>query len=141
MAENILIRSIEKKDTNSIVSLSHELGYQVNAETVDFLIESILNDEKQWAFVAEKNNEVIGFVHAFYALRLTTPPFIEIAGLIVSENERSNGLGKMLVNYIELNCAQNLKIRVRCNSNRKDAHRFYTNNGFSKQKEQLVFIK
>ncbi len=137
----MLIRGININDTIAVVSLSDELGYQVTEKVVDFLIDSIISDEKQWAFVAEIDGKVIGFIHAFYALRLTTPPFIEIAGLVVSEKERSKGVGKKLVEHVELNCAQDLKVRVRCNSNRKDAHRFYLNNGFSKQKEQFVFKK
>ena len=135
------IREITSTDVHDIVSLSDELGYQINSVEVDFLIKSILDDKKQWAFVALKNEVIVGFVHAFYALRLTTPAFIEIAGLVVSEKERSQGIGQQLVEYVEQNLAKDLKVRVRCNSERKDAHRFYTNLGYTKQKEQFVFKK
>lgn len=141
MNEPIQIRAVERNDAQIIVDLSDELGYQISEETVFFLIDAILKDEKQWAFVASKENKVIGFVHAFYALRLTTPPFIEIAGLVVSEKERSNGVGKLLVEHVEKNCALDLKVRVRCNSDRKDAHRFYLNNEYKRQKEQIIFVK
>ena len=141
MDKSIFIRTIEKNDTYAIVKLSDQLGYQVSSNEVDFLISAILEDKKQWAFVAIKENQIIGFVHAFYALRLTTPAFIEIAGLVVSEKERSQGIGKQLVEYIEQNIAENLKVRVRCNSERKNAHRFYLSNGYLKQKEQIVFVK
>ena len=141
MDASISIRAIKKEDCNAIVSLSDELGYKVTPEIVDFLITSILDDDKQWAFVAIKNNNIVGFVHAFYALRLTTPPFIEIAGLVVSAKERSQGIGQQLVKYVEQKLAGDMKVRIRCNSERKDAHRFYFNLGYTKQKEQLVFVK
>lgn len=141
MSQLISIRTIEKQDNDAIVKLSHELGYQIQRDDVDFLIQAILEDEKQWAYVAIKNNNIIGFVHAFYALRLTTPAFIEIAGLVVSNNERSQGVGQKLVKYIEENLAQNMKVRIRCNSERTDAHRFYNNLGYTQQKEQKVFVK
>ncbi|MCB0402589.1 MAG: GNAT family N-acetyltransferase [Flavobacteriales bacterium] len=137
----INIRPINTEDLDSIVQLSHELGYPVSTEIVEQLIREIIEDEKQWAFVAVKENTIVGFVHAFYALRLTTPPFIEIAGLVVSEKERSQGIGHQLVQYVEQHLAQDRKVRVRCNSDRHDAHRFYLQNGYHKQKEQLVFVK
>lgn len=141
MSQLISIRTIEKQDNDAIVKLSHELGYQIQKNDVDFLIQAILEDKKQWAYVAIKNNNIIGFIHAFYALRLTTQPFIEIAGLIVSEKERSQGVGQKLVEYIEENLVENMKVRIRCNSNRVDAHRFYNNLGYTQQKEQKVFVK
>ena len=137
----ILIREITPNDVNDIVGLSDELGYKINVEEVSILTSLIIKDEKQWAFIAIKNNIIVGFVHAFYALRLTTPAFIEIAGLVVSTKERSQGIGKQLVEYIEQNIAKDLKVRIRCNSTRKDAHRFYANLGYAKQKEQFVFVK
>ena len=141
MAEEVTIRNISVNDSNSIVKLSNELGYTISLTEVDFLIESIINAKKQWAFVALKSNKIVGFVHAFYALRLTTPAFIEIGGLIVSENERAQGIGQMLVEHVEQNLDHNLKIRIRCNMERKDAHRFYANLNYQKQKEQIVFVK
>ncbi|MGE0560832.1 MAG: GNAT family N-acetyltransferase [Flavobacteriales bacterium] len=141
MAIPIQIREITPNDIASIVSLSDELGYKINEMEVTTLISAIIQDDKQWAFVAVKNNTIVGFVHAFYALRLTTPAFIEIAGLVVSSKERSQGIGQQLVEFIEQNIAKNLKIRIRCNSTRKDAHRFYSNLGYARQKEQIVFVK
>ena len=137
----IEIRAIDTNDVDAVVRLSDELGYKITSNEVAFLITSIINDDKQWAFVALKNKAVVGFVHAFYALRLTTPAFIEIAGLVVSENERSQGIGQQLVKHIEQNIAKNLKVRIRCNSERKNAHRFYLNLGYTLQKQQLVFVK
>lgn len=141
MAIPIQIREITPNDVASIVKLSDELGYKINEMEVTRLISAIIQDDKQWAFVAIKNNTIVGFVHAFYALRLTTLAFIEIAGLVVSNNERSQGIGQQLVKYIEQNIAKNLKVRIRCNNERKDAHRFYLNLGYTQQKQQLVFVK
>jgi predicted N-acetyltransferase YhbS len=141
MENQLTIREIKPSDTQEIVELSNQLGYSISSNEAHILLKEIIEDEKQWAFVACKNDSIIGFVHAFYALRLTTPAFIEIAGLVVSEKERSQGIGQQLVEHIEQNIAKELKVRVRCNSERNDAHRFYANLGYTKQKEQFVFVK
>jgi GNAT superfamily N-acetyltransferase len=91
--------------------------------------------------VAEAAGEVAGWLHAATALRLESPPYAEIGGLVVEERRRGQGIGERLVRaaigwagergYAEL--------RVRSNVVRADAHRFYRRLGFASVKTQAVF--
>jgi GNAT superfamily N-acetyltransferase len=84
---------------------------------------------------------VLGYIHCFNALRLTSKPFNEICGLVVDEKERGKGIGKLLVKQVESLFQDNRKIRVRCNSKRKLAHKFYCDLNYTLSKEQKIFEK
>jgi GNAT superfamily N-acetyltransferase len=83
----------------------------------------------------------IGWIHAFKTLRIESKPFIEIGGLVVDENYRGKGVGKLLINAIKNWSEQEeiSTIRVRCHTKRKEAHLFYNKLGFSESKEQKIF--
>lgn len=85
-------------------------------------------------------NKVIGWIHAFHALRLASSNFIEIGGIAVSSEQQGKGAGRALVRTAyewaeSLNCY----IRVRCNENRLEAHQFYQALGFTHDKNQKIF--
>ena len=67
--------------------------------------------------------------------------FVEIMGLVVDQNFRRMGMGKLLVEKIiewtrSVNCK---KVRVRSNILRQEAHPFYTGIGFKEVKRQIVY--
>lgn len=141
MIEEIQIREIKETDAAEIADLTSQLGYTVNPTIISRQISSILSNKDHFSFVATDDGKVIGFIHGFLSIRITSAPFLEIAGLIVNEEFRNKGVGSKLVKHLE---AQNVDcdtIRVRCNVKRKAAHKFYENLGYAEKKEQKVFEK
>jgi len=141
MSKDILIRTITCEDYKLITSLTNQLGSNVQTDIVKDQINTILNNPDHFAFVAVLNDEVVGYIHCFNAIRLTSKPFTEICGLVVNEKERGNGIGKLLVKHVEVLFNNNRKIRVRCNTKRKLAHKFYFDQDYSLSKEQKIFEK
>lgn len=131
------IRPIELTDAEAVSELSNQLGYLISSSKIKEQLKIILEEKTHYVFVAVKNNLIIGYVHCFKAIRLTSSPFIEIAALVVNENERGNGIGKLLIQSCEQ--VSELPIRVRCNTKRELAHQFYLKNSYKVLKEQKVF--
>ena len=139
----IIIRNAEIKDSESITELSNQLGYEALNSDLKNRLKTILEHPDNCTYVATLNGKVIGWIHGFYSMRVESDFFVEIGGLVVSENLRKNGIGKMLVDKViewtELkNCR---KVRVRCNVIRTESHRFYEKIGFEINKEQKIFNK
>ncbi|WP_371805553.1 GNAT family N-acetyltransferase [Candidatus Lokiarchaeum ossiferum] len=139
--KNVKIRAISINDCDAITSLTNQLGSDVSSDVVKEQMNEILKKSDHFAFVAVLKDQVVGYIHCFTAIRLTSKPFIEICGLVVNEKERGNGIGKLLVEHIEGLFNENNKIRVRCNSKRKLAHNFYHNLNYNLRKEQKIFEK
>ncbi|HPF98043.1 MAG TPA: GNAT family N-acetyltransferase [Mangrovimonas sp.] len=139
----IIIRNAEIKDSESITELSNQLGYETLNTDIQNRLNAILKHPENCVYVATVNGKVIGWIHGFYSMRVESDFFVEIGGLVVSENSRKNGIGKKLVDKViewtELkNCR---KVRVRCNVTRTESHRFYEKIGFEINKEQKIFNK
>ncbi|TDQ27514.1 GNAT family N-acetyltransferase [Tenacibaculum caenipelagi] len=139
----IIIRNAEIKDSESITELSNQLGYEaVNAE-IQNRLKKILEHPDNCIYVATQNKKVVGWIHGFYSMRVESDFFVEIGGLVVSDNFRKNGIGKKLVDkVIEWADLKNCrKVRVRCNVIRTESHKFYEKIGFEINKEQKIFNK
>lgn len=134
-------REVRKEDAETVSRLSHQLGYYFSPPETSDQIEEIITSEDNCAFVAVCNYKVIGWIHAFKTIRLETKTFIEIGGLVVDEDNRGKGVGKMLVNKVKEWCiAQGINsLKVRSNIKRTEAHKFYLKLGFSESKKQKVF--
>jgi GNAT superfamily N-acetyltransferase len=136
----ITIRNILISDASSVSRLSEQLGYSLSENTGDN-IKNILALTDHIAFVAIDDKEVVGWVHAFKTTTIESSPFIELAGLVVDEKYRGNGIGKKLVEYVKQWCAGKKisLLRARSNVKRKEAHKFYLDLGFTEIKEQKAF--
>lgn len=141
MPSNIHIRPITENDAKPIANLSKQLGYSISTEETVENIRRVLADKDHAAFVACIDNQVVGWIHVLKAIRIESKPFIEIGGLVIDENYRKQGIGKLLVNKArEWTKEKHIeKLRVRCNRKRTEAHEFYLASGFTESKEQKVF--
>lgn len=139
----ITIRNAELNDSELITDLSIQLGYESLNSAVQHRLKNILTNPDHCVYVATLDGKVVGWVHGFYAMRVESDFFVEIAGLVVTKNIRKNGIGKKLVDrVIEWTKFKNCTtIRVRSNVLRKESHRFYVNIGFEITKEQIIFNK
>ncbi|WP_083870920.1 GNAT family N-acetyltransferase [Marinobacter santoriniensis] len=100
----------------------------------------LLQTDGHRVWVAEMDGAIAGWLHAFAALRVGVPPFIEIGGLVVKPDCRRAKIGSGLVQKATAWAeAEGMKLRVRCNSEREPSHRFYEALGFELLKQQHVF--
>ncbi len=141
MTEAVQVRAIQESDSRAIAALAKQLGYDISLPVVAEQVASIIANQDHFAFVAVREAEIIGFVHGFVALRLTASPFLEIAGLVVREEDRGKGIGSRLVRHLEEYVNHCDTVRVRCNVKRELAHRFYLKLDYSEKKEQKIFAR
>ena len=134
------LRPAEIKDVEFISKLSNQLGYESTIEKMQHRLSEVLNHVDNCVYVCVDNGNITGWIHGFYSLRVESDSFVEIGGLVVDENYRRNGIGKILVEkLIEwAHSKKSNKIRVRCNTVRKETHVFYSKIGFNETKEQKI---
>jgi len=137
----IFIRQISSDDASAVTLLSHQLGYNPSVEQTAANIRAILRSENNNGFVAVNENEVIGWIGVSQAFQIESPPLAEIRGLVVHDQYRNKGIGKMLVEKAKSWSREkgNKKLRLRCNMKRKETHLFYLHLDFKEVKEQKVF--
>jgi GNAT superfamily N-acetyltransferase len=137
----ITIRNYEDTDFDSVFSISAELGYtQPHSKVARQRLKSLQSSENDTVLVAVFDNQVIGWIHIYVALRVASAPSIEIGGLAVSKQFRRKGVGSLLVKHIvDIAKKRGLKSRVRCNTTRKETHHFYEQLGFQRIKSQYIY--
>ena len=144
LKHNIHLRRAVVVDSKQIALLAGELGYPSTAGEITNRIKSVNGDADHAVFVAEDDrSKIVGWIHVMTLVHLESGRFAEIAGLVVSENHRSLGIGRMLVNQAERwasgkGCAS---MTVRSNIVRTETHKFYERLGYPLIKRQKVFRK
>lgn len=128
-------------DVTSIAALSGQLGYQAETDKMRKRLARILASKDDCVFVADNHGIIAGWIHGYYTLGVQSDPFVEIAGLVVDEKFRRKGIAALLVNHVSewATLQDAINIRVRCNTIRLEAHRFYGAIGFHEIKEQKIF--
>jgi GNAT superfamily N-acetyltransferase len=137
------IRPASLSDAEAIAELSDQLGYPTAAERMRERLAILLPKKDQQLFAAEREGQVVGWLHAAKIEMVESDPFAEIYGLVVRDSERGQGIGPLLIRAAEAwASAQGLpKVRVRCNVVRERTHRFYEREGFAVSKVQKIFDK
>ena len=138
-----MIRKARLDDAGAIAALSGQLGYPATPVQIAGRLEPILNRNDMGTFVAEVDSAVVGWIHMFGCERIESEPSAEIGGLVVADGHRRAGLGAQLVAAGE-RWARGRGydvIRVRSNTLRENAHRFYQREGYGPVKHQAVFLK
>jgi GNAT superfamily N-acetyltransferase len=100
-----------------------------------------LRKQEYALFVGIIDNKTVGWIQLHQVISMETGVYVEIIGLVVDEEYRGRGLGRLLLHAASdwsrsIDC---YRLRVRCNSIRTESHTFYQNSGFILKKEQKVF--
>ena len=89
------------EDCFDISNLCAQLGYDSSVEQIRERFAKIKNNLGHRIFVVRDKNKVIGFAHVCVEFSIETGSFVRIAGLIVDEVCRGQGVGTMLLRAAE----------------------------------------
>lgn len=131
------IRKCTKEDVTSVYQLILELkNTQFDFDIFKNVYYSKLSDTKNYYIVAVEEDNVIGFISLVIDYQLHHADKVgTIEELIVSSESRSQGVGKLLLNYAVNYARENScdVIELTSGFSRADAHRFYEKNEFRKR--------
>ena len=138
----IIIREMTLNDAKAVNILSSQLGYTLSIEQTLQNINAVLESNDHTAFVAEYENKIVGWIGASQAIMIEVMPHCEINGLVIDQDHRGMGIGKLLIDKVKqwARKKNNTKIGLHCNVKRTEAHLFYQHLGFSEIKQQKNFV-
>ena len=137
----ISIRQIAVADAAAVTDLSRQLGYPLGVAQIQQNIRAVIESKDHDAFVAVVENKVVGWIGVAQTILIESPPYCEINGLVIDENYRGKGIGKLLIDKATqwAKGRGNDKLRLRCNVKRTESHLFYQHLGFKDVKKQTSF--
>jgi GNAT superfamily N-acetyltransferase len=138
------VRNARDDDAGAVSDLANALGYSTTPTEALHRLGRVGGKQDHGIFVAElPDGTVVGWVHVFIAERVESDPFGELGGLVVSQDHRRTGVGRVLVARAEGWCRRRGigVLRVRTNVVRADAHGFYERLDFKGVKTQAIFEK
>lgn len=127
-----------------MADLAGQLGYPCTPEEVRMRLADMQDPNQYAVYVAEISKEgIAGWIGVYLFRSVELEKYAEISGLVVSEEARSRGVGKVLLEAAEewargIGC---VVISVRSNIKRERAHGFYEKNGYEWTKTQKTFCK
>ncbi|MDQ8004388.1 MAG: GNAT family N-acetyltransferase [Pedobacter sp.] len=135
------LTKITETEAQEIYVLSNQLGYTNNFDLLLGRLRAIIPLEEHAIFIAKADNKIVGWLHCLVCLRVESPVFVEITGLVVDEKVRGKQIGKKLIEAgKDWSRSQQISLlRIRCNVVRTESHKFYKALEFSESKEQKVF--
>jgi GNAT superfamily N-acetyltransferase/heme-degrading monooxygenase HmoA len=142
-SDGVCVREMIPADAAAVAVLSSQLGYEAAEAAITRRFASLANDPDSLVLVAERDRELVGWVHVLVQRRIEVDPFAEIGGLVVDERARGAGIGAALLAAAEAWARARAlpAVRVRSNTIRGDAHRFYRREGYAVLKTQVNFHK
>ena len=138
------LRPAVPDDARPVAAMAGELGYPTDPGVMRARLEVVASKPDELALVAESMaRRLVGWVHVFSAIRLESPPYAEIGGLVVTAPARNSGIGQALLASAEAWARDRgfADMRIRSNVRRERAHRFYERCGYASPKSQHVFVK
>ena len=141
---NFTIREATLADVPALWELNKtELGYPYPLEATAEKLAAILKSGRDKIFVAVLEGSVAGYVHANSYDVLYAPHMKNIMGIAVAREHKHKGIGKALLQQVELWAADTgaTGIRLVSGASRTGAHAFYRRCGFTGDKKQLNLKK
>jgi len=139
----VKIRRARSSDSTRLALLSCELGYSTTEAEMKVRLRRVLPKRDNIVLVAERDREVIGWLHLSVCNLLEMSRYAEVNGLIVAEGHRSAGAGAKLIQAGEdwARKKRCVNLHVRSNVIRERAHAFYERQGLVHYKTSKVFRK
>ena len=146
--EHIIIRESTLDDIPSLLELLYELGRLKPQKDNEFeiftkLLKNYMQEDDRKILVAQiENLKIIGMMSIVFLSRLNQNTLeMYVPELIVSQNYRSKGIGKKLINFsIELGKEKKChRMRLESGNQRIESHKFYKHLGF--ESSSIFFTK
>lgn len=137
------VRPILPADAAAAAQLCGELGYPVSTSVMEQRIGGLAERQDSAVYVACVDFKVVGWIGLYVTRHLQSDPYVEISGLVVASEVRSQGIGSVLLSFGE-KWAESRGIRtivVRSRISRERAHQFYGRAGYTRVKTSAVFQK
>jgi GNAT superfamily N-acetyltransferase len=134
---------VREDDAEMIAALSASFGYPASADEMRSRIKELAASKDRLAFAAVLQDVVVGWIDAAVERRLQSKAVVVIGGLVVREDLRGKRIGQRLCYAVEQWAAEMgiAAVRVRSQTKRADAHRFYLRDGYRQVKISAVFEK
>jgi GNAT superfamily N-acetyltransferase len=133
------------EDIRPVTILAEQLGYPNTQEDIEKRFLQIINQPQYALFVAKSDlGDVLGWIQInIEPMSLLVSSQANVAAFIVDEKCRGQNIGKALLARAEewANEKGVMRIRIRSNLIRHDAHRFYQREGYEVGKTSNVFVK
>jgi len=138
-----VVRLADIADAPALAALSAQLGYPAEVEAMKKRLLGLQQNDGHAVFVAQSNDDVVGWLHVFLHQLLESELMAEVGGLVVDGNARGTGVGRMLMARAEQWAAAHgcAAVTLRTNVVRTDAHAFYEKLGYRNIKTQHTYRK
>lgn len=135
------VREASAQDAGQIAGLLKMLGYPNTPAFARHKIERLSQSASDAVLVAEGDGRVVGVAHLHLAELFHQKGRLgRIMALVVTDDVRRSGVGKMLVRSLEA-LARNagcVKLEVTSGAGRRGAHGFYRRLGFGEEPKRFV---
>jgi GNAT superfamily N-acetyltransferase len=138
------IRKVRLGDARAIAELSGQLGYPATEKEMAQRLSKLLRMRLNLILIAETSaHQTVGWLHVSVTPLLEVPLRAEVNGLVVDENQRSQGAGALLLKTAERWARSRgcQSMSVRSSVIRERAHEFYSRHGYEHYKTQKSFRK
>ncbi|HLY60474.1 MAG TPA: GNAT family N-acetyltransferase [Terriglobia bacterium] len=140
----IFVRLATIDDAAALAGLSTQLGYPTSEDDARRRMAQISGNPENVVFVvALPDGRVVGWLHAYLCHLVESDLYAEIGGLVVDQQHRRSGAGRLLMQHAEhwargKSCKT---VSLRSNVIREGAHAFYHRLGYEVVKTQSAFRK
>lgn len=143
MNTSIETRQMQIGDMSTVMGLCRQLGYETDLSSLQDRYLKIISHPEHGLFVATDGSLIIGWLHLRAIFSLEKDSTMEIAAIVVDEKWRGSGTGKMLMKVAEQWAIDQSyqSVILRSRETRTDAHRFYEQLGYRKEKSSFSFSK
>jgi GNAT superfamily N-acetyltransferase len=141
---SITLRAATLEDAEALAALSDQLGYPATPAQLAHRLGLLRERPGNAVFVAETPDErVAGWVHVQGSYSLASDPNAQVAGLVVDEHLRGQGIGRALLARAERWAETQGYDELRLHSNvvREGSHGFYARLGYERVKASYLFRK
>ncbi|MGN1182061.1 MAG: GNAT family N-acetyltransferase [Faecalibacillus sp.] len=140
----MMIRECQIDDIKGLYLLNkNDLGYDYSQEKMKKQIIKILNKETDKIYVAQIDDQIIGYIHVHDYDLIYQDHLKNILGIAVDKRYRHLGIGRSLLQKAEqwAKDTDAKGIRLVSGEERKEAHKFYQACGYQLKKKQCYFVK
>lgn len=138
------VRPPEPSDYDRMADLAGQLGYPCTGEQIRMRVAEMQDSNQCAVYVARlSGGQIAGWIGAYIFRAVEVDSCAEISGLVVDQQIRSRGIGRVLLEAAEewarsRGCGA---ISVHSSAKRDRAQRFYANNGYQHIKTQKLLRK